>query len=331
MICLVNNDIPISSWKEFIAGNLHATPFQTPEFYKLINSVKNLSGDAIAVFDSDSIKALAVICLIRESGLKGYFSQRAIIYGGPVINDDNKEAFDLLLSRISEIIRNKAIYIETRNFSDYSIQKEIFYRHGYKYLPYLNFHVLTGDLGPMNRSVSSSRMRQIKKAQKNSVKWKEAENMEEVEMFYNILSRLYKYKIRKPLLPFEFFSNFFESSLGKYFLVDYKGKIIGGIMCPIIEGKAIYEFYVCGLDDEYKEQYPSVMATWAAMEYANQNNIPLFDFMGAGKPDEKYGVREFKARFGGELVEYGRFIKVNNPFLYNLGKLGLKVKKNFAG
>ena len=99
-------------------------------------------------------------------------------------------------------------------------------------------------------------------------------------------------------------------------------------MCPILKGKAIYEFYVCGLDEEYKEQYPSVMATWSAMEYANQNNIPVFDFMGAGKPYEQYGVREFKARFGGELVEYGRFLKINNHLLYNLGKTWIKVEKN---
>jgi lipid II:glycine glycyltransferase (peptidoglycan interpeptide bridge formation enzyme) len=98
-------------------------------------------------------------------------------------------------------------------------------------------------------------------------------------------------------------------------------------MCPILEGRAIYELYICGLDDEYKEQYPSVMATWAAMEYATQNNIPIFDFMGAGKPDERYGVREFKARFGGELVEYGRFIKINQPVLYKLGKFGLKLSQ----
>ena len=98
-------------------------------------------------------------------------------------------------------------------------------------------------------------------------------------------------------------------------------------MCPILEGKTVYEFYICGLDDEYKEQYPSAMATWAAIEYAYQNNIIVLDFMGAGKPDEQYGVREFKARFGGELVEYGRFIKINNHFLYKLGKFGLKLKR----
>jgi lipid II:glycine glycyltransferase (peptidoglycan interpeptide bridge formation enzyme) len=47
--------------------------------------------------------------------------------------------------------------------------------------------------------------------------------------------------------------------------------------------------------------------------------------MGAGAPDQDYGVREFKARFGGELVNYGRFIRINNKFLFNLGKCGMKI------
>jgi hypothetical protein len=66
------------------------------------------------------------------------------------------------------------------------------------------------------------------------------------------------------------------------------------------------------------------MATYAAMEYALQHGIVFFDFMGAGSPNEAYGVREFKSRFGGEEVEHGRFIVVLNQIKYNLGKFGLK-------
>jgi len=79
------------------------------------------------------------------------------------------------------------------------------------------------------------------------------------------------------------------------------------------------------LDSEYKNQFPSIMATWAAIEYANENNIPLFDFMGAGNPNEAYGVREFKSRFGGEQVEHGRYLNILNPFLYKIGEIGLNV------
>ena len=113
-------------------------------------------------------------------------------------------------------------------------------------------------------------------------------------------------------------------------MIDYKNTIIGGIVCPVLKNKTIYEWYVCGKDGKYENVYPGVLATWAAMQYANKNNIRVFDFMGAGKPGEDYGVREFKSKFGGELVEYGRYIYVSKPQLYKLGKLGVKVLKKLS-
>lgn len=50
--------------------------------------------------------------------------------------------------------------------------------------------------------------------------------------------------------------------------------------------------------------------------------------MGAGKPDEGYGVRDFKKKFGGMLVEDGRYLAVLNPVLYNVGKIGIKILKS---
>lgn len=328
MEIVLDNSIPIDSWRLLLESNKYNTPFQTPEFFKLINSVKNLSARAIAVAEYGKLLALAVITFQRESGWKGYFSRRAIIYGGPLINNDN-EALSLLLDNIAGLTKKNSIYIETRNFNDYLAYKNIFKNAGYDYIESLNFQIETSDPEKLLKSMSSSRARQIRKAKRNNVKWKIADNIDEVRIFYNLLSDLYKKRIRKPLFPYEFFENFFKSDIGKYILILWEGKIIGGIMCPINKNKAIYEFYICGLDTEYKEQYPSVMATWAAIEYANKNNIPLFDFMGAGKPDEQYGVRDFKARFGGELVEYGRFLKINNPFLYAIGRFGIKLAGGF--
>ena len=175
--------------------------------------------------------------------------------------------------------------------------------------------------------MSESRRRQIKKAIKSGVEIIEAQSQDDVIAYYEILKDLYINKVKTPLFPVEFFLSFFDNSFGKYLLVKYEGKIIGGIMCPILKARTIYEWFVCGLDEQYKNQYPSVMATYAAIEYANSNNISCFDFMGAGKPDEAYGVRDFKARFGGEMVEHGRYICVRKPLLYNIGKLGVKLLK----
>jgi lipid II:glycine glycyltransferase (peptidoglycan interpeptide bridge formation enzyme) len=279
-----------------------------------------------AIEENTEYSALVVVTLQKEKGVKSYFSRRGIIYGGPVILGNRQRSLENLLKEVVRYYQGKLIYLETRNYFDYSLFKSSFISSGFDYNSWLNFHLDTSpELPVIKKTMSSSRLRQIKKAIKNGAEWKEAESETDVVTFYNILLDLYKNKIKKPLFPKEFFLEFYKQNLGKYLLVYFEGKVIGGIICPIMPNKAIYEFYVCGLDSEYKNQYPSVMATWAAMEYANQNDIPLFDFMGAGSPDEAYGVREFKSRFGGEEVEYGRFINILNPTLYKTGVLGLKV------
>ncbi len=151
-------------------------------------------------------------------------------------------------------------------------------------------------------------------------------NLSQVRDFYDILYRLYRYKVKKPLPSWEFFEQFYhfskEGKLGVILLVEYRGKIIGGILSPISPLKTIYEWYVCGLDQEYKQVHPSVLATWAALEYAVDHGVPSFDFMGLGIPGREYGVREFKSRFGGEMVNYGRFARINNRFFYFVAETG---------
>ena len=49
-------------------------------------------------------------------------------------------------------------------------------------------------------------------------------------------------------------------------------------------------------------------------------HIKKFNFMGAGKPDVPYGVRNFKSKFGGELVETPRYVIAHKPLFYAIGK-----------
>lgn len=308
-----------------IVSNPFASPFQTPAFYDFLNSVPGYSAVALAVENGDALCALVVAALQQERGIKAYFSRRGIIYGGPLFDPEEPQGLEILLKGLDAMLSRQVIYLETRNFFDYAAAKQIFSNHKWLYAPYLNLQIDTADQAGLLKNISSSRMRQIKKAGKSGVLWRQAESIAEVEQFYRILETLYCHRVKKPLPSWDFFRLFFEMMIGKYLLIFFEDKVIGGIMCPVLDKRAIYEFYICGMDDQYKEQYPSVMATWAAIEYAVQNKIAMFDFMGAGKPEEAYGVREFKARFGGELVEHGRFLKVTQPVLYSIGKVGLKM------
>jgi serine/alanine adding enzyme len=325
MNILINDQIKRDQWKTLLEKNPYSTPFQSPEYYDFYNSVKGFSAEVLAIDESDILLALVVVTIQKEQGITGFFSRRGIIYGGPLIDPKYPDTLNTLLQKVNSYIGDKVIYFETRNLYDYTDYKGIFLKNGWDYMPFLNFHLNTTDINSINNTISKSRLRQIKKALQSGVSYREAKVIEEVQDFYKILFRLYKTKIKKPLPQWDFFKSFFELRLGLYLLVSLKEKVIGGIMCPVLKGKVIYELYVCGLDAEYKQYFPSVVSTWAAIEYANNNNLPLFDFMGAGKPDENYGVRDFKSRFGGELVEYGRFIKIQKSILYYIGTLGIRI------
>ena len=237
--------------------------------------------------------------------------------------------FSMLTKNTKNRLRNLCpIYIETRNFNDYSKWRGAFEKARFEYKKHLNFHIDCTDKEAMWERLSEVRRRQVKKAISNGVEIK-SEGISEAEIreWYQILKDLYAKKVKTPLFPLEFFLSFYRKDIGKYLLVKYRGKVIGGMICPIMDGRTIYEWYICGLDNEYREQYPSVMATWAAMEYANEHGLARFDVMGAGVPGVPYGVRDFKAEFGGELVEQGRFLCVCKPWLYRLGTFVVKLMK----
>lgn len=323
MMKIIINKLSEENWQDLLANSSNSSPFQTPKYYNFFNSIEGFSSDVFAVEAKGEYTSLMVVTIQKEKGIKSIFSKRGIVYGGPVFN--SLTSLSLLLKEVKNYYSNNLIYIETRNFFDYSKANSVFMEHNFEYVPWLNFHLNTSNEDDMKKNISSSRLRQIKKSIKNGVIWKEASNLDEVNKFYEILHELYVKKIKKPLLPKSFFEEFYNQGIGKYLLIIFEGNVIGGIMCPVFSNKSIYEFYIAGKDKEYKNQYPSVMATWAAMEYANQNSIAIFDFMGAGSPSEDYGVRDFKSRFGGTEVEYGRFKLILDPIKYKLGVFGLKI------
>lgn len=335
---LTYDQIDRQQWIELVQRSKTGTWFQLPEVYDFYRSMPEVFVPfVVGVKQGDTLCALCMVYITKErSAIKQFFTRRAIIVGGPVIaNEATSEEVETLMTGVKEVLNERRkgapIYIETRNFHDYSSWKEAFVAAGFVYKKHLNFHFDCTDKEAMWKRMSETRRRQVRKA--NGVEISElgiresVNGEEEIRAYYQTLSDLYKKKVKTPLWPEEVFLEFYRQKKGVYLLVKHEGKVIGGIMCPIWDGTCIYEWFVCGLDAEYKEQYPSVMATWAAMAYANEHGIPMFDIMGAGEPDVPYGVRDFKAEFGGQLVEHGRFLYVNKPLLYRLGVWGVKMLK----
>jgi hypothetical protein len=330
MKVLTNEQIDITLWEEFVAGNPHATPFQTWDYYRLLIGGKQSSGQAVCVIGEERILALAVIHIQRERGIKGFFSRRGVIFGGPLVDPSFPEAMDLLLKAIHGLHRHRVIYMETRNLSDFSSYRNVFEVNGWVYHEHLNCVLGIENREQVLSGMSESRRRQIRMSIDNGATWEECSSLEDLEELYSLLNELYSKEVRLPLPSLGFFTAIYKLWFGKIFIVKHDGRIIGGSICPVLENRSIYTFYYYGLKDYHKKIFPTHLALMAAIEYALQNGIGKVDFMGAGKPGKDYGVRDYKLKFGCELQEQGRFLKIESPLLYRIGETGLKITRRLG-
>lgn len=323
-------EINPSAWQKLVDESLYATWFQTQEAYQFYAANKQeMTPFAYGIERNGELRAVTVGYITRENNaIKQYLTRRAIIIGGPLIaNDATEHDVERLLRVVTSELHSQAIYIETRNFNDYSRWKSVFEANGFAYQPHLNFHIDTTSVELVESRLGKNRKRDIKTSIRDGATIIEQPTIEQVREYYALLKQLYTTKIKTPLFSLSFFEQLYAQPNGRFILVDLNGEIIGGTVCVELPGKCLYEWFVCGRDGEWKSIFPSSLATYAGIRYAAEHGCSRFDMMGAGKPDEAYGVRDFKARFGGEQVEHGRFLCVRKPLLYWIGKLGVKLLK----
>ncbi len=324
------NNIIRKKWELFLSVHPRATFFQSPAFFDFSSQTEN-SKPILYLCTSEKDEILGLICGVIMHNKFTYLSSRFIVYGGPIFIS-NKKVLSQLLTSVCSYLKRKVIYIEFRNLFDYGNEIEIFKKHKLQFKDHyslsLNLKGITKD--NVLKVFDESKRRQIKKSFNSDVNIQKAQSVAEIGDFYIILKELYRDKIGKPLVGLEFFVNFYQhrKTLGDILLIKHADKIIGGIVCPKYLNLEVCEWYICGLDHEYKSKgiYPSVMATYAGIQYAIEEGVPIFDFLGAGSPKDNYGVRNFKLKFGGKLANDGRFIRINKPLIYELASLWLKLK-----
>ncbi len=297
--------------------------FQSPQFLEFIHPIKGYNPVLFIARSTDgSILGSLLAVHQRDGGMvKSWMSRRMIVWGGPM---GDPQAASALISAMLKEAQSKAIYVEFRNYFDMEPYRKAFLDHGFTFNPHLNFLLPLGTEEEAMKRMSGNRRRQIRSSVSAGAEYGEARSDEEVRELYDLLADLYRTKVGKPLPSFELFKRFHTSPSGKVFVVRFNGKVIGGSAGPVYQGRIIYQWYVCG-DNSIKGVHASVLATWAQIEHGVRNGFEMFDFMGGGKPGQGYGVHEFKARFGGDEVAFGRYEKILDRKLYHLGVQGLRM------
>ena len=217
------------------------------------------------------------------------------------------------------------IYSEIRNQKTTENIKSTFINNSYSWKDHLNIIIkLEGGMDGVWGGLSQSKRRAIRKGRKNGVIIRSGESKDEISNFYELLRSTYEYA-GVPLVDISLFTTAYESlsnrKMLQFYVCEYDDEIIGGGYFPVYNNK-IYEWYITSRKD-IKGTYPGELVTWAPIEYGIEHGLSLFDFMGAGDPNQEYSVRNFKKGFGGEVVNLGRYDAIHKEFLFFLSKIGL--------
>ncbi len=325
----ITSSLDIKKWSDFVYNHPYGNIFQTPEMAEVYKRAKNYEPILLAVVDdTDEIIALLQAVVIKEKrGIFEAFSSRSIIQGGPLFIKNKIKILKILIKYYDEIAQKKALYTQIRNMWDTSEISGILSSMGYEYEEHLNFLIdLNRPEEEIWRNIHKSRRKGINRAAKKGVFIEELRDKSLISIFYNIIKETYK-NANMPLADISLFESAFEllapKHMAKFYMAKYKDMYIGARAVLCYRG-LIYDWYAGALSD-YLSLYVNEALVWYILKEGANSEYHTFDFGGAGSPYKEYGVREFKRRFGGKMVNYGRYMKVYSPIKMKIAEKGFEI------
>jgi serine/alanine adding enzyme len=301
----------------FIDSQKNANFFHSIDYFKACKKSPKQKPYFFVAINNDKISGLVlIVCqsLVKVPLLKK-LSSRNVIPGGFLIENEDTEILDCLLQFYK---KNKpfAIYTQVRNSYDISKNRKLFESHSFKYKDHLNIIVdLNKSDEQLWKEVHTKRRNEIRRASKEGTTFAKCENETELKNAFNILKQVYK-RAKLPLQTYSHFKALFDCNSLIVFIAKNKEKSIGCMLC--LSYKNVLFDYYAGAYLQYYNKYPNDLIPWEVFLWAKKNNYSKFDFGGAGKPNVEYGVRDYKKKFGGEIVNFGRFEFAHFPILFNV-------------
>ena len=320
-ISSVDND----AWNEYVMHHEHGNIFQHTAYLNCHTKGFKSTPFGFAAIESGKIVGLVGgVILYNFFYPLNIFTKRAIIEGGPLA--ENKAVAEVLLKSVTDYAKRNAIYTQFRNMWDMCNEDGIFKQYGYSYEPHLDFvHDLTIGEENIIAQINKNKRANVRKSLNKGLEFCEAKS-EEINRCVDLIQGTYK-RVGLPCQARDYFFAAMKEmgDIVKVFVAKYDGVIVGTRMELCLKD-LVYDWYA-GSDDNYKNLYPNDFLPYHILLWGVANGYKTFDFGGAGKPGVPYGVRDHKEKFGGKLVEFGRYERVNKNLLFKIGKSGLALLK----
>lgn len=325
------DDILIEQWESFVRTHPQGSVFQSYSMFKCYLETDGHEPLLFVAYDNGKLVGILLADVIKEKGLiKSKLSSRSIIIAGPLAKEnDGKIVNSLLESYNSHISHSSIIYTQIRNLFDRMPINDAFQMNGYRFEPHLNYLVKLDSEENIWGRMGKGRLKQIKKAQKNELEVLSYPpgtiSDDLIQDGYEIIKDVYQHA-GLPLTDVGMLKHANGEDLLTLFVVRDKCGNMIGCRFALVSGSCLYGWYA-GSYHKYYSLYPNDLLIWETLKWGCAHGFKYFDYGGAGNPNKHYGVRDFKAQAGGELVNYGRYQCVHKKLLMSLGRLGLSLYK----
>jgi peptidoglycan pentaglycine glycine transferase (the first glycine) len=286
------------------------------------------------ILEEDGEIRAAMLILKRALPLPGM--KKCIFYSprGPVVDVESQELCQVLLAGAARVARDHgAIFLKMDPAVDHRQEQfaDILSACGLrKNETGLDFEgvqprfVFRLDISP-SETLLLENMHQkwrynIRLASRKGVVIRQAENKEDLRIFYDILletAQRDQFLIR----GYEYFEWIWDhmvlNGYGQIFVAEYEGQAIAATLAMILGEKAWYLYGASS--NEHRNVMPNYLIQWEMIRWAKQQGCTMYDFRGvSGDLDENnplYGLYRFKKGFGGELTEFiGEYDQVYSRF-----------------
>ncbi len=320
-------------WHQFVCEHPKGSIFHTPQ----MTDIYLKAGDSRPFFRAAinrQQEILALLCAVYVQTLPdpfGVWSSRSILYAEPlcVDTDEGQAALAAVIAEHDDHMRRRVLFTEVRPLHAAGRERAALERRDYVYHDYLNFLIdLRHPKEKLLAAMTNACRANIRRGERQGVHVEEMNTSEGVDLLYQFLRAGYE-RARVPLADKSLFANALEVlapfDMIKIFVGYLNDRPIGASVVLLFKQR-VYEWFWAA--DRIKSVYPAECITWHRIEWGQQHGFALYDFGGAGWPDKPYGVRDFKAKFGPQLVRYGRYRKIYSPLRFSLAEHGYELMRN---
>ncbi len=332
MSMTVVRTLPSDKWRHFVDSHPDGNIFHTPEMFEVFERARahrpelwatlNEGGEIVALFTPVHIS-------VKEGPMR-YLTTRAVTYGSILVQPtpEGQQGLDRLLSAYrAESWRSARLFTELRHISDASVFRPVLEKNGFRHEEHLNYLIdLEQPLDAVWEQIAKPARKAVERAQRRGTTAEVVQDRDCVAQVHRLLQKTFSHA-QVWLADSSLLEAAFDVLVPKGMLRMRlaRGEGVPAATSVELEYKGVIFLWYFGWDRQFRAFYPNDALIWDSLQSGVERGYRCYDWGGAGVPNKPYGPREFKSKYGGQLVNYGRATNVHRPLALALSRAGYEL------